>query len=178
MTKLLGRLFSALTLVTLLVAGAIYLQSRLPPPPPLAPITGQIDKILIEKANRRMTLFQNGTPVREYKIALGFAPAGHKTEQGDGRTPEGVYKIDRRNPRSKYHLSLGLDYPRAQDRQQAAARGVDPGGDIFIHGQPNGLGRIATLPNDWTAGCIAVANEVINEIWAATPVGTEVEIRP
>ena len=178
MTKTLGRLFSALTLVALLVAGAIFLQSRLPPPQPLAPIAGQIDRILIEKAKRRMTLFQNGTPVREYKIALGFAPTGHKTEQGDGRTPEGIYTIDRRNPRSKYHLSLGLNYPRTQDRHHAVARGVDPGGDIFIHGQPNGLGRVAAFPHDWTAGCIAVANDVITEIWATTPIGTEVEIRP
>ncbi len=148
------------------------------PPPPLAPITGQIDRIVIEKAARRMSLFQNGTELRRYKIALGFAPDGDKQQQGDGKTPEGVFRVTRRNPNSAYHLSLGLDYPRPADRARAAASGVSPGGDIFIHGQPNRIAGLMTLPYDWTEGCIAVSDAEIAEIWQATPIGTRVEIRP
>lgn len=148
-----------------------------PPAPPLAPLTGRIDRIVIEKSTRRMTLWQDGRELRTYRIALGFAPGGHKEQQGDGRTPEGLYRIDRRNPQSKYHLSLGIDYPQPADRTRAAAAGVSPGGDIFIHGQPNGFGAV-TMPHDWTAGCIAVSNAEIEEIWRVAAIGTEVEIRP
>ncbi len=148
------------------------------PPPPLAAIEGQIDRILIEKAARRMLLFQDGRQVREYKIALGFSPSGDKEIQGDGKTPEGTFKINRRNPNSAYHLSLGIDYPKPDDRARAAASGSDPGGDIFIHGQPNRLAGLGTLPYDWTAGCISVSDKQIEEIWQLTPIGTEVEIRP
>ena len=171
----------ALALATLAAPAGYALWHRYPPrpapPPPLVPLAGRIDRILIEKAARRLTLWQEGRPVREYRIALGFAPEGHKTQQGDGRTPEGRYRIDRRNPESKYHLSLGLDYPRPADRARAAAAGVPPGGDIFIHGQPNGFGAV-TLRHDWTAGCIAVANAEIEEMWRVAGIGTEVEIRP
>ncbi len=147
----------------------------LPPPPPL---TGQIDRIVIEKAARRMQLYQDGQVVRTYRIALGFTPEGDKDRQGDGRTPEGEFTIDRRNDRSAFHLSLGLDYPRPADRARAAAGGHDPGGDIFIHGQPNALPEGFKLRGDWTAGCIAVTNPEMREIWAVTPIGTRVEIRP
>ena len=96
--------------------------------------------------------------------------------QGDGRTPEGVFRIDRRNDRSAYHLSLGLDYPRAQDRARAAAGGYDPGGDIMIHGQPNALPDGAVLKGDWTAGCIAVSDDEMEEIWTLVPTGTPIVI--
>ena len=173
----LARIFATLALLTLtgLALAALYLR---PAPAPVAPLTGQIERIVVEKAARRMVLIQNGTVVREYRIALGFTPDGSKERQGDGRTPEGVFRIDRRNDRSAYHLSLGLDYPRPQDRARAAAGGYDPGGDIMIHGQPNALPDAAVLKGDWTAGCIAVSNAEMREIWAATPTGTEVEIRP
>ncbi|WP_428547217.1 L,D-transpeptidase family protein [Profundibacter sp.] len=116
--------------------------------------------------------------MRTYKIALGFAPAGDKVQQGDGKTPEGMFTITRRNPDSKYHLSLGIDYPQADDIARAQAAGVDPGGDIFIHGQPNGFGKLATIPTDWTAGCIAVSDTEIEELWRVVQTGTTVEIRP
>ena len=145
------------------------------PPPALA---GKVERIVIEKGARRMLVFQGGKVVRTYRIALGFSPEGDKDRQGDGRTPEGEFSIDRRNDRSAFHLSLGLDYPRPEDHARAAAGGYSPGGDIFIHGQPNALPDGFRLRGDWTAGCIAVTNAEMREIWAVTPIGTKVEIRP
>ncbi|MDO5658917.1 MAG: L,D-transpeptidase family protein [Paracoccus sp. (in: a-proteobacteria)] len=143
-----------------------------------APIIGQIDRIEIDKSARRLTAFQNGTPVRVYRIHLGRTPEGTKTRQGDGRTPEGRFRTDRRNDRSAFHLSLGLDYPQQADRARARAGGYDPGGDIFIHGQPNQVPEGYRVPGDWTEGCIAITNDEIRELFAATPIGTEVIIRP
>lgn len=145
---------------------------------PLPPLTGTVERIVIEKAARRMSLIQDGKTVRSYRVALGFAPEGDKQRQGDGKTPEGEFTIDRRNDRSAFHLSLGLDYPRAGDRAEAAKAGVDPGGDIFIHGQPNALSEGFKLGGDWTAGCVALTNAEMREIWQVAPVGTRVEIRP
>lgn len=177
----LARIFSALTLLVLLAAAWLMLaptQRPVPRPPADQMLTGPVDRILIEKSARRMTVFRDGQPLKTYAIALGFAPAGDKTRQGDGKTPEGLFQIDRTNPGSAYHLSLGLNYPRPQDRQRAATRGIDPGGDIFIHGQPNQRPDGETLPGDWTAGCIAVTDTEIRELYAAARIGTAVEIRP
>lgn len=140
-------------------------------------VSGNIDRILVEKSARKMTVFQDGVALKTYDIALGFAPTGDKIRQGDGKTPEGLFKIDRRNPASSYHLSLGLDYPRAQDRARARAGGYDPGGDIFIHGQPNAFGEKYMARGDWTAGCIALSNREMRELWDVVPIGTIVEIR-
>jgi murein L,D-transpeptidase YafK len=106
--------------------------------------------------------------------------AGYKQREGDGRTPEGRYAIDFKNPRSRFHLALRISYPDASDRDSARRRGVPPGGDIMIHGLPNGLGWLGKyhLWRDWTDGCIAVTNGQIEEIWASVDVGTPVEIRP
>ncbi|MEQ9261256.1 MAG: L,D-transpeptidase [Roseovarius sp.] len=149
------------------------------PPEPRVPLTGTIDRIEIEKSARRLTVYREGEALRSYEVALGFAPEGAKARQGDGRTPEGTFRIDRRNPQSRFHLSLGLDYPQAEHVAAARAAGVSPGGDIFIHGQPN-LMPAALLPRkgDWTDGCIAVSNEEMEELWRITPLGTEVVIRP
>lgn len=136
--------------------------------------------ILVEKQQRRMTLLRNGTPLRTYNVSLGGDPLGHKRQEGDGRTPEGAYKIDFKNQRSRFHLALRVSYPEAADRDQARRRGVSPGGDIMIHGLPNGLGwfQYWHLSRDWTDGCIAVTNGEIEEIWAMVDVGTAIEIRP
>jgi murein L,D-transpeptidase YafK len=138
------------------------------------------DKILIEKKARRLTLLRDTIAIRNYRIALGSAPEGPKTCQGDCRTPEGFYVIDRRNKSSHYHRSLHLSYPNAADRAAARKRKCSPGGDIFIHGLPNGYGWIgrAHTAHDWTLGCIAVTNKEIEEIWNLVPDGTVVEIRP
>jgi murein L,D-transpeptidase YafK len=160
------------------IAASLYSPSAPVPVPPPPPLTGEIDRIVIEKAARRMQLFQDGKPVRSYRIALGFTPAGDKLRQGDGKTPEGEFIIDRRNDESAFHLSLGLDYPHPEDIARAAKLGYAPGGDIFIHGQPNALPDGLKIKGDWTAGCVALTNAEMREVWAVTPVGTMVEIRP
>lgn len=171
------RLFSLATFVFL--ALAIYNQYRhqtIPQQRP--PLMVQIDHILVEKSARKLTVFREGQALRTYQIALGFAPDGDKTQQGDGKTPEGIFTINRRNPQSGYHLSLGIDYPLPEDLIRAQVSGIDPGGDIFIHGQPNGLGKLTTISYDWTAGCIAVSDMEIEELWRVVQTGTTVEIRP
>lgn len=140
----------------------------------------EVDRIVVLKSARRINLLYRGHVVRTYSIALGFAPKGHKTTEGDGRTPEGLYRIDARNPKSSFTLSLRISYPNAADRAQARRRGVSPGGQIFIHGQPNRLGaaaRVLALPGDWTLGCVAVPNRAIREMWRAVKIGTPIELR-
>jgi murein L,D-transpeptidase YafK len=127
-----------------------------------------------------MELLTGGRVILTYKVALGQGGLAPKDRQGDGRTPEGHYVIDARNAASEYHLSLHVSYPNADDRKRAAKLGVAPGGDIMIHGLPNGKGWIGAghRAYDWTLGCIAVTNEEIEEVWKLVPVGTPVEIRP
>lgn len=138
------------------------------------------DRILIEKKARKLTLLRGSVVIRSYRIALGNSPEGPKTCQGDCRTPEGHYVIDGRNKSSHYHWSLHISYPNEADRMAARKHKCRPGGDIFIHGLPNGYGWIgqAHRMRDWTLGCIAVTNEEIEEIWHLVPNGTAVEIRP
>ena len=172
---------AALCALLLLVCGGYIwvTQFRLPPTaPPVIPLTGTIDRIEIDKSDRSMTVFRDGQPLRSYDIALGFSPEGDKTRQGDGRTPEGIFRIDRRNAQSAFHLSLGIDYPQPEDVARARAEGVSPGGDIFIHGQPNLLPFDIIRKGDWTNGCIAVSNLEMEELWRVTPIGTGVVIRP
>lgn len=174
------RLARFILVLTLLAIAAILFQRVTPdrpilPPPPL---TGTVDRIVVEKAARRLTLWQNGKEIRSYPVALGFSPAGDKQRQGDGKTPEGIFRIDRRNDRSKFHLSLGLDYPQAEDRARAKKGGYDPGGDIMLHGQPNAMPKGMKAKGDWTAGCVALTNAQIEEIWRVTQIGTVVEVRP
>nr|WP_325063236.1 L,D-transpeptidase [Halovulum marinum] len=129
---------------------------------------------MLLKAERRLLLFQQQKPVREFRVGLGFAPQGQKQQEGDGRTPEGRYFVDRKNPKSSYHLSVGINYPTPEQLARAQAMGVEPGGDIFFHGQPNNGYR--PEKQDWTAGCIAVANAEIEEIYSRVPLGTPVTI--
>ena len=125
-----------------------------------------------------MTVYQRQGPPKTYRIALGFSPDGDKSRQGDGRTPEGIFRIDRLNPQSRFHLSLGIDYPQPRHREAARRAGHSPGGDIMIHGQPNQIPDGFRVKGDWTEGCIAVADHEMDEIFAMTRLGTEVEIRP
>ncbi|KRW94875.1 murein L,D-transpeptidase family protein [Paracoccus sp. MKU1] len=149
-----------------------------PPMRPQAPIASPVQRILVEKSARRMTVWQESGPPRTFRIALGFAPEGDKSREGDGRTPEGLFRIDRLNRQSAYHLSLGIDYPQQRHREAARRLGLSPGGDIMIHGQPNQVPDGYRVKGDWTAGCIAVDNAEIEEIFAHARIGTEVEIRP
>ncbi len=131
--------------------------------------------VVVNKADRRMYLFHHETPLKGYDIHLGFAPIGHKQFKGDGKTPEGLYRIDRRNPNSKYHLSLGISYPNVVDYAAAKAVGKSPGGDIFIHGQKSPFKKDDP---DWTWGCIAVTNDEIEEIYAMVRDDTLIKINP
>ncbi|MEI4195682.1 L,D-transpeptidase family protein [Roseovarius sp. E0-M6] len=136
----------------------------------------EVTHVVINKGDRRMFLLHHEDVLKQYRVDLGFAPAGHKRIKGDGRTPEGLYRVDRRNPNSDFHLSIGIDYPNAKDRAYARSVGKSPGGDIFIHGRPNGKKR--GLGPDWTAGCISVKDRHIEDIYAMVRNGTPVTINP
>lgn len=136
----------------------------------------EVTGIRIFKADRRMELWHHDQMLRAFAIGLGQNPIGHKERRGDSRTPEGRYVIDRRNPQSAFHLSLGISYPNAQDIARAQAAGVDPGGDIFIHGQGDRNRRARR--GDWTDGCIAVSNREIEDLYAMVRDGTPVVIAP
>jgi murein L,D-transpeptidase YafK len=139
----------------------------------------QADKVLVIKSKRVLLLLQNGSILRKYQICLGRNPKGRKTREGDYRTPEGTYMLDSRNPKSAFHLSLHISYPGKTDILKARGRGVSPGGDIMIHGFPEGI-TTDDLGGyrDWTKGCIAVSNNDIEEIWQLVPDGTTIEIVP
>jgi murein L,D-transpeptidase YafK len=136
----------------------------------------EVTQVRVYKADRKMYLLHGSAVLKSYNIDLGFAPVGHKQFQGDGKTPEGTYRIDRRNPNSEFHLSIGINYPNTRDVAFATSQGKRPGGDIFFHGQPNRFKKISK--RDWTAGCIAVKNTEIEEIYAMVKDGTLVTIYP
>ena len=166
-----------LVVVCLVVAGvaaAAYLNVS-----PL-PHDSVADRILLEKSARRLTLLQNGEVLKSYRVALGRTPNGAKEYEGDQRTPEGIYSIDFHKPDSDYHLALHISYPEQRDIDRAAREGRSAGSDIMIHGLPNGRGWIGRFHrrSDWTAGCIAVADFEIEEIYRAVPDGTPIELRP
>jgi murein L,D-transpeptidase YafK len=139
-----------------------------------------VERVLVEKGARRLSLWFAGSPVREYRIALGGDPIGHKQSAGDGRTPEGRYTIDGRNGESEFHRSLHISYPSAWDVRNAREAGSAPGGAITIHGLPEGAEWVGDAHSlyDWTDGCIAVTNEEIDEIWELVGDGTPIEILP
>jgi murein L,D-transpeptidase YafK len=134
----------------------------------------EVTSIQVHKADRKMYLLHNETVLKTYDVALGFAPVGHKQVEGDGRTPEGTYRISHKNPKSSFHLSLGISYPNNADRAYARSIGESPGGDIFIHGGPTQ--RI--FQKDWTAGCIAVTNRQMEVIYSMVNPGTPIHILP
>jgi murein L,D-transpeptidase YafK len=138
------------------------------------------DLVLIEKAARKLHLVKGGEIIKTFKIALGMVPVGDKEFEGDFKTPEGRYVLDMRNPDSDYFLAIRISYPNAADRREAREKGVDPGGAIMIHGQPNIPTRSETYyrTQDWTNGCIAVSNSDMIDIWLMTGDNTPIEIRP
>ena len=139
-----------------------------------------IDRVVVRKASRRMDLYRRGQVVRTYKIALGLRPTGHKQQEGDFRTPEGRYTLERRNPQSDYFLSIQISYPNSDDVAHAKKLGVSPGNAIMIHGLPNIPRKSMDYYSrmDWTDGCIAVNNSDMVEIWLMTAPGTPIEILP
>ncbi len=138
------------------------------------------DKVVIEKANRKLHLIKSGKPFRTFDIALGIRPIGNKQQEGDFKTPEGNYLLDVRNPNSEYFLSIHITYPNSGDVRSARLKGVEPGGSIMIHGQPNTPSRSEGYyqTQDWTDGCIAVSNSDMIDIWLMTANDTPIEILP
>ena len=174
----------ATALVLLFAAGAAR-PDALPNTQPLAQSASAeslpvVDRVLVHKAERRLLLMHGGNVVRSYHVALGLSPVGQKERSGDFRTPEGSYRLERRNARSDYFLSIKVSYPNKEDLKRAHARHWDAGGSIMIHGLPNQLKHDPDyyLNHDWTDGCIAVSNADMVEIWMLTPDDVPIDIVP
>ena len=135
----------------------------------------EVTQVVVYKAARRMELWHHNRLLRSYHVQLGGNPFGHKLHEGDRRTPEGDYIIDRRNPNSLFHLSIGIDYPNEDDKAHAKLNGWKPGGDIFIHGRGP---RFQNARGDWTDGCIAVSDREMEDIYAMVRDGTPIRINP
>ena len=171
MASLDRRHFSLAALATLAACGA-----PTPQTPTFKVYSGPpVTQVVIQKGQRRMYLLNGTTVLKAYDFGLGFQPVGHKQFEGDGKTPEGLYYIDRRNPDSRYHLSLGVSYPNVQDAAFALSQGQNAGGDIFIHGRGD---RVRNPPRDWTRGCAAVTDHEMAEIFELVAPGTPIFIKP
>ena len=140
----------------------------------------QVDHVLVLKQKHKLMLLSGDQIVRTYSVALGAGGLAPKRREGDNKTPEGLYRIDYRNPASKYHLALHVSYPAETDIEAARRRGVSPGGAIMIHGLGKDFESLGEKQSryDWTAGCIAVTDAEIEEIWRLVPDETPIEIRP
>lgn len=163
-------MFKTLIIISLILVSTSGLTNDFP----------KADFIVVDKSDRRLDLLQNGEVFRSYPIALGIRPQGHKLREGDFKTPEGRYILDRRNPNSEFFLSIGISYPSLRDRERANQQGVEPGGAIMIHGQPNIPTKSESYyrTQDWTNGCIAVSNSDMIDIWLMTGDNIPIEIRP
>ncbi|WP_207004462.1 L,D-transpeptidase family protein [Trinickia mobilis] len=174
-----------INLMTGLLAIAAYGYTRLAArygsttAPAMANTADQADAILVLKSEKRLQLLRDGVVLREYRISLGGNPHGHKQKEGDKKTPEGRYVIDWRNANSAYHLSLHISYPSPDDMARALNAGVPPGGNVMIHGLPNGWGFIGNLQRrwNWTNGCIALTDDDMREIWSLVPNSTPIDIK-
>lgn len=160
-------------LIVLLLCGLCFAQNS-------APAKVHADRVVVLKKARTLQLLSQRKVIKSYKVALGGNPVGPKTRQGDHKTPEGVYILDFRNAHSQFYKSIHISYPNARDRSEAIRNRVSPGGDVFVHGLPNGYGAIGAAHRlkDWTDGCVAVTDEEIDEIWGIVSDGTPIEIKP
>jgi murein L,D-transpeptidase YafK len=174
--KFRGRIRLLVAAALTFLGGVIYAKW---PRRPL-PADTRADRVVVRKSARILELYQGTRLLRTYSSALGSNPLGHKQREGDGRTPEGCYVLDYRNPRSSYHKAFHVSYPSDADTSAARSRGVSPGGLIMVHGVRNGLGFVGRLHRifDWTDGCIAVTDMEIDELWRCVPDGTPIEIEP
>ena len=161
--------------IVLLAGMSVGMASRLS-----AQGAAKVDRIVIEKSKRTLTLMSGAKSLKKYKVALGGQPVGPKDRQGDHKTPEGIYSVDAKNPNSQFYKALHISYPNQLDRANARKLGVSPGGDVEIHGLGSKWGWLGAKHRltDWTDGCIALTNEEIDEIYPLIKVGTPVEIRP
>lgn len=140
-----------------------------------------VDYVLVKKGERKLFLYAGKDLVKSYNIVLGKQPVGQKQKEGDSRTPEGLYTLDWRNPNSKFYRSIHVSYPNISQKRSAKEAGIDPGGEIMIHGQPNDWSeriRLTFAHKDWTEGCIALENQDMIEVWDLVKDGTPIEIKP
>lgn len=172
----LGKIIKLAALVPFTVAVS-SLQARSANDSPLPP-SAMADKVVVLKSYRRLLLMRGDEVLKTYIVSLGGNPVGPKIRQGDNKTPEGSYILDRHNTNSQYHRSIHISYPNADDLARARKLGVSPGGELFIHGLPNDFHGHSNALGDWTEGCIAVTNAEIDEIWRAVADGTPIEIKP
>lgn len=163
-----------------LCLAAVFAVLALPGAPALSNTQGYVDRVVVSKTERKLYLIKGQDVIRTYTVALGQRPRGHKLFEGDYRTPEGEYRLGKRNRNSKYFLSIQISYPNESDVERARELGVAPGGMIMIHGQPNEPKHPKHYyrSNDWTEGCIAVSNSAMLDIWFLTDEGTPIEIKP
>lgn len=163
-------------LIILLSTGTVYYSF----PERRLPTDRKIDKIVVTKSKRTLDVYSDGVIVKTYSVSLGGDPIGDKQSEGDKRTPEGLYTINDKNPGSGFHKNLGISYPNKQDIQEATERNLKPGGQIKIHGIRNGFGFIGKFQRitDWTAGCIALTDDEVDELYENVTIGTPIEILP
>jgi murein L,D-transpeptidase YafK len=160
-------------LMVLLLCGPCFSQNA-------GPSKLHADRVVVLKRARTLQLLSQGRVIETFRVALGGNPVGPKARQGDHKTPEGVYVLNFRNAHSQFYKSIHISYPNEHDRAEARKSGVSAGGDVFVHGLPNGYRAIGAAHRlrDWTDGCIAVTDEEIDEIWASVSDGTPIEIKP
>ncbi|NRB22535.1 MAG: L,D-transpeptidase family protein [Shewanella sp.] len=141
---------------------------------------GKIDLVVVTKSTSTMALMRGGEVLRRYHIALGDRPLGHKIQEGDQRTPEGRYTLDYKKSDSAYYRAIHISYPNEEDQLRASALGIQPGGQIMIHGQNprSSLSAEEAQQYNWTDGCIAITNPQMDELWHAIDEGTPIEILP
>ena len=166
-----------LTILALFTLAAFSLQALSANDSPL-PASAMADKVVVLKSYRQLLLMRGDVVLKTYIVSLGGNPVGPKIRQGDNKTPEGTYILDRHNANSQYHKSLHISYPNADDLARAKTLRVSPGGELFIHGLPNNFRGHSDALGDWTEGCIAVTNHEMDEIWRAVADGTPIEIKP
>jgi murein L,D-transpeptidase YafK len=172
--------------VLLLACSGVALADGLPQaqpvmlPQPALNTLPLVDRIVVHKGERRLLLMRGGNVVRSYHVSLGLSPIGQKERSGDFRTPEGTYRLERRNARSDYFLSIKVSYPNDADLKRARLRHWNTGGSIMIHGLPNFLKHEPEFyqSHDWTDGCIALSNADMTEIWMLTPDEVPIDILP
>ena len=166
-------------LATLTLFALVFVRSQaLSANDPPLPSSAMADKVVVLKGYRRLLLMKGDEILKTYIVSLGGNPIGPKIRQGDNKTPEGNYLLDRHNANSQYHRSIHISYPNADDLARARRLGVPPGGELFIHGLPNDFHGDSEALGDWTEGCIALSNAEMDEIWRAVADGTPIEIKP
>jgi murein L,D-transpeptidase YafK len=173
LTRLKKLLFGGSFIIMALVVYYFYPEKKLP-------TNATIDKIVVLKSKREMLVYSGNQLLKTYTISLGKVPVGAKESEKDGRTPEGNYTVNAKNPNSTCYKNLGISYPNANDITKSKTTGLPTGGDIKIHGMLNGYGFIGKFHRfaDWTAGCIALTDDEMDEVYNHTPVGASIEIRP